>query len=134
MTKTFILPVPFCRGSKALPTRAPKHLLLSTHFIACPGVLEVVNKSPIWIAPFSAETFVGTLPANANKFPSVSFPKLTPGSVEMIPATEVSNALLDLITCSGFFRSIATTSPACNLDYSSLLFWLYDGFLVFVQD
>jgi len=90
VTKTVILPVPFSKGCKALPTKAPKHLLLSTHFIACPFVLEVVNKSPTSIGPFSAETFVGTLPANANKFPSVSLPKVTPGSVEIIPATDVS--------------------------------------------
>ena len=49
VTNAITLPVPESNGSKAFPTIAPMHFSLSSHFIAWPGIEEVVSKSPLLV-------------------------------------------------------------------------------------
>src|ERR1700730_1765340 len=58
-----ISPFPSLIERNALPITAPNALSGSSAFIACPSVREVVNKSPISIAPRQVGSFLGLTPS-----------------------------------------------------------------------
>lgn len=95
-----MVPVPLARFSSALPMIVPVGYKLTPFttrglaFMACPGVDDVVSRSPAWIGPFSAAAFTGTTPVMASgtlsaAWPSSAEPPRKPGFVELIPATLV---------------------------------------------
>ncbi len=49
-----IRPHPLSSGSSAFPSRAPRQRSRSTAFIPCPGVAELVSRSPVLIGPYCA--------------------------------------------------------------------------------
>ena len=55
------------------------------HFIAWPGIEEVVSKSPGSIAPFSFVALTGTLPEIASSTSPLLPPNTAAGSVEITP-------------------------------------------------
>ncbi len=115
-----IVPSLSSNDSIALPTTAPIALSESP-FIATPGVEELTKRSPIWIGPFSVDTLQGTRPVRARTgrlssqssvVSSKLLPRITPGEVEMMPATFVLYGEEDLRKKPGCSRSISTTYPA----------------------
>jgi len=58
-------PKPSCKGRKAFPITEPNAFNGSSAFIAWPGVVDVVSRSPTAIGECRASTLQQTLPTRA---------------------------------------------------------------------
>ena len=83
-------------GAIALPRIAPKARALSRAVIACPGVADVVSRSPGTIGSTLASALHTTVPlmATSSRRPGGSAPRIRPGlrsgALEITPATRRS--------------------------------------------
>src|SRR6185436_15071582 len=96
-TRIGISPRPSRHDRSALPITAPKAFAGSQAFIACPGVADVVSRSPTSIGAYAASTRQNTLPTRASgRRPGLGRlrPRMMPGlrspAPDSTPATFLS--------------------------------------------